>query len=259
MAIIGKHKKNKSTPNAEENVALFDRLNFAGTEAYNLLRTNLLFTLPDASKKCNVVGVTSSMRGEGKSTTSINLSFALAATEKKVLLIDGDLRLPTVAKKLGISVDRGLSDVLLEPQYLEDAIYTVEGHENFHVLTSGKLPPNPSEMLASSQMANLIEKLSQSYDFIIVDFPPVNIVSDALIAAPLLDGVIVVVRRNFSTLREVNRCEKQLALSGVKVLGFVFTHADGGHGKYKYRKYRKYKRYYYEKDGYAKEPDMQDD
>ncbi|MBO5280533.1 MAG: CpsD/CapB family tyrosine-protein kinase, partial [Clostridia bacterium] len=157
MALFDKGKNKNYSESGE--VKSFDQLDFASTEAYKLLRTNLQFTLPDASKKCHVIGITSSSRGEGKSTTSINLSSALAATEKKVLLIDGDLRLPTISKKLNISVKTGLSDVLLDASELEMAIHAMEECENLHILASGKIPPNPSELLGSSQMKVLLEKL----------------------------------------------------------------------------------------------------
>jgi capsular exopolysaccharide synthesis family protein len=233
---------------ADGEVKLCENLDFAATEAYKLLRANLLFTLPDTAG-CRVVGVTSSVRGEGKSTTSINLAYALAATGKKVLLIDADLRLPSVAKKLKISATKGLSDVLLQPQTLGEALRAMRVSTNWHILLAGSIPPNPSEMLGSAQMKRLVERLKENYDFIVLDLPPVNIVSDALAVAPLLDGMMVVVRRNFSTRRELNQCQTQLELSGVKVLGFVFSHVGGGGGsRYKYK--YKSKRYGYERYGY---------
>ena len=222
----------------EGEVKLCEQMDFAATEAYKLLRTNLLFTLPD-TEKCKVVGVTSSVRGEGKSTTSINLSYALAAMGKRVLLVDADLRLPTVAKKLKIVSDAGLSDALLDPSKLGNALCVMPSRGNWHVLTAGRIPPNPTELLSSSQMAKLTERLAENYDFIIFDLPPVNVVSDALVASPLLDGMVVVVRQDFSTRREVGRCERQLALSGVKVLGFVISGVCGSRSAYKYR-YKKY-------------------
>ena len=193
-----------------------------------------------------MVGVTSSVRGEGKSTTSVNLAYALAATGKKVLLIDADLRLPSVAKKLDITATKGLSDVLLQPHVLGEALLPMHVSANWHTLLSGSIPPNPSEMLGSVQMKRLVERLRESYDFIVIDLPPVNIVSDALSVAPLLDGMIVVVRRNFSSHRELNQCQTQLEMSGVKVLGFVFSHiGEGGGSRYKYKYRYRYKRYEY--------------
>lgn len=254
MALF-RRKKQFYADGAEQDLKLCEELDFAATEAYKLLRTNLLFTLQeDMSKPCHVVGVTSSVRGEGKSTTSINLSYALAAMGKKVLLIDGDLRLPTVAKKLNIVSAKGLSDVLLDPTELNHALYVMKNQKNWHILTSGSIPPNPTEMLASSRMSRLVQIFSKNYDFIVLDLPPVNIVSDALVVSPLLDGMLVVVRQNYSNRRELNRCETQLELSGVKILGLVLTDVTSGRSAYRYKyKYRyKHHNYAYDQSGYAK-------
>ena len=106
-------------------------------------------------------------------------------------------------------------------------------NENWHVLVAGSIPPHPSEMLGSTEMKELIAELSADYDFIIVDLPPVNIVSDALIASEYLDGVIVVVRQDYSKRREVNKCVKQLELAGARVLGFVMGSVSESRGSYK--------------------------
>ena len=202
----------------------YREMSFAAQEAYKLLRTNLLFALPDAGK-CRVVGVTSSVRTEGKSTTSINLAYALAEMGRRVLLVDGDLRLPSIAQKLGIDGTPGLSNLVAGLE-CEDAIRSREDQEGLFLLPSGRIPPNPAEMLASAKMAELLSRLRESYDFIIVDLPPVNIVSDALIIASALDGMLVVTRSGFSEKRELRRCIRQLELGSVKVLGFVMTDAS---------------------------------
>ena len=224
-----------------EGMLLHKKLSFAATEAYKLLRTNLMFTLPD-EKQCRVIGVTSSIRGEGKSTTAINLSYALAETGKRVLVVDSDLRLPSVAKKLGMERSPGLSNLLVGISAAERAIRPSGVLPNWSILPAGDIPPNPTELIASSRMKSVFESLKQHYDFIIVDLPPVNIVSDALVASHILDGMIVVVRENYSTRRTLNNCTRLLALSNVKVLGFVTTVAgdvDAMYGKYKKNKYYK--------------------
>ena len=225
-------KRRKKKDAAPVETLLHKELSFAITEAYKLLRINLLFSLPD-NGKCRVVGVTSSIRGEGKSTTSINLSYALAMLGKKVLLLDADLRLPSIATKLGISGEHGLSEMIIKLGGKRNDIQVMPESENWHVLTSGSIPPNPSEMLGSPEMKELIGELSENYDFIIVDLPPVNIVSDALIASEFLDGVIVVVRQDFSKRREVTKCVKHLELAGAKLLGFVMGGVSESHRKYK--------------------------
>ena len=240
----------------EEEAKLCEELDFAATEAYKLLRTNLLFMLPD-SEKCHVIGVTSSVRGEGKSTTSINLAYALAAMNKRVLLVDADMRLPTIAKKLKITSTTGLSNVLLDSGLLGSSLHAMSNSAHFHILNAGRIPPNPTELLSSAQMAKLLQFLSGKYDFIILDLPPVNIVSDALVVSSLLDGMLVVVRQDLSKRRDVSRCEHQLSMAGVKILGFVITDVGGPHSpyKYKYRYHYKYKKYYKEPYGQAEKED----
>ena len=235
--IFGKRKEQQPVNN---NTMLHKKLSFAATEAYKLLRTNLMFTLP-GDKSCRVVGITSATRGEGKSTTAVNLSYVLAEAGKRTLIIDADLRLPTIAKKLEINATPGLSNIIAGASSAEDAIWESDDLENWAVLPSGDIPPNPTEMLSSQQMAGIIDKLSESFDFIIIDLPPVNIVSDALVVSSILDGMIVVVRENYSGRREIASCMRQLELSGVKLLGFVMNTVGGTESTYK--KYRYYKRY----------------
>lgn len=247
------NKPQNNTPN--NNMLLHGKLSFAATEAYKLLRTNLKFTLR-GDKRCNIVGITSSVRGEGKSTTAFNLSYTLAETGQRVLLIDADLRLPSIAKKMGIRSTPGLTNVLTRTVEVKDAMRTSREFENWTILPSGDIPPNPTEILGSAQMTSLLKKLAEIYDYIILDFPPINIVSDALVLAPLLDGMIVVVRENYSERRELNSCIDQLRLSNVHVLGFVMNVSEDDssiYGKYKRSgrygsKY--YKNKYYKKYGY---------
>lgn len=232
-----KRKKREDIENVSETL-LYKESNFVANEAYKMLRTNISFTLPDTGK-CRIIGITSAIRGEAKSTTSINLSYVLSQTGKRVLLLDADLRLPSIAKKMGIPGVPGLSDALVNSDGDTSAIQTVK-NENWHILSSGSIPPNPSEMLGSAQMTAYLKKLSESYDFIIVDLPPVNIVSDALTISPLLDGMIVVVRCNYSERRELNKCLKSLELAKVKVLGITMTAKRDGRPSYsRYKKYRR--------------------
>ena len=242
-----RNKRNKIKSKSTE-ILLFKESNFVATEAYKLLRTNLMFALPDEGK-CRVIGVASAVRGEGKSTTSVNLAYVLSEAGKRVLLIDADLRLPSIAKKLGISSIPGLSDMLIMPEHDASAIRQVADFERWSVLPAGSIPPNPSEMLGSSHMDKYLKELGKDYDFIVVDLPPVTIVSDALAIAPFLDGMVVVVRSNYSEGRELNKCIKLLELSKVKVLGVVMNaKRDGGAVYSKYKKKAYYSRHYYGQD-----------
>ena len=239
---------------------LHKNLEFTATEQYKLLRTNLDFTVP-VGTKCPVIGVTSSIRGEGKSTTAVNLSYVLAEKGSRVLLIDGDLRIPSVAKKMEIQGSPGLTDVLMgkSSQSLED--FKSELLDTWYIMPAGEIPPNPSELLGSKRMEATLAMLKEEFDYIVIDLPPVNIVSDALSIASLITGMIVVVREDYTEKKELERCFRQLKLSNVNVLGFVMNEAKSGGGSYsRYRKYRYYKYYrYYYKHDYSYGPTQKDD
>ncbi len=234
--------------NNENRRTLHKNLEFTATEQYKLIRTNLDFTLPE-DEKCPVIGVTSSIRGEGKSTTAVNLSYVFAEKGSKVLLIDADLRIPSIAKKLDIESSPGLAD-LLRGKGAQMSEFQSHLLSNWFVLPSGNIPPNPSELLGSSRMENILSKLKEIFDYIIIDLPPVNAVSDAVSISSLISGMIVVIREEYTEKKELERCFRQLKLSNVNVLGCVMNEAKNGSSSYsKYRKYRYYKYYrYYQSD-----------
>lgn len=220
-------------------------LNFAAAEAYKLLRTNLMFSFSGTSEN-RVIGMTSSFRGEGKSLTSINLAYTFAEAEKKVLLIEGDMRLPTMAKRLGFMAKPGLSNLLVGLNSVGSAIQQYrasvdEGEVTFDVIVSGDIPPNPSELLGSERMLTLLDKLRDRYDYIVLDLPPVTAVTDAVIASHMVDGMVVVVRSEHAVRGALSETMRQLSLAGAHILGFVFNGAGGTETKY-------YKKGYYKKD-----------
>lgn len=219
-------------------------MDFTVSEQYKLLRTNLNFTLPD-DVKCPIIGVTSAMRGDGKSTTALNLSYALAQSGKKVLLIDGDMRLPSIAKKMKLTNKTGFSDLLFhyDSQKLEE--FKSQYLNNWYIIPSGELPPNPSELLGSRKTEKLLNSLSESFDYIVIDFPPINIVSDALAASKFITGMILVIREDYTEKKELEACVRQLKLSDVNVLGCLLNGAKSG--KKPYGKYKKYYKSYYTK------------
>lgn len=237
-------KKNKKVSFGQsEHKTLHKHLNFTATEQYKLLRTNIDFTLPQ-DEKCHVIGVTSSIRGEGKSTTAINLSYVLAEKGSKVLLIDGDLRIPSVAKKLQIKSIPGLTTLLMSKS-TDVELFKSSLLDNWYILPAGEIPPNPSELLGSHRMEVLLEALKDQFDYIIIDLPPVNIVSDALSVSPFISGMVVVVREEYTEKKELTHCMRQLSLSNVNVLGCVLNEAKANGGSYgKYKKYKYYKYYY---------------
>jgi len=230
----------------EEKEAIFgSELSFAATEAYKLLRTNLLFSLPNS--KCKAVGVTSSLPAEGKTTTAINLAYVLAQAGKKVLLMECDMRIPSFGKKLNCRQSPGLSNALAGLQVAKECIQTSDLIENLHIVASGDIPPNPSELLGSQQMEALVTALSAFYDYIIMDLPPISAVSDALVLSRLLGGMIVVVRKEYCTRSALRETMSMIEFLKIKVLGFVMTRATSVGKRYKYRK--RSHRYGYKKYG----------
>ncbi len=227
----------------ESRAMLCDKLSFSAAEAYKLLRTNLTFTMPD-EKPCRIVGVTSSFRGEGKTTTAVNLSYTQAETGSKTLLIDADMRLPSVAKKLGIPGKPGLSNLLVGLCSLHEAVQVSDLIKNWHIIPAGNIPPNPSELLGSEQMKKLLDECAKHYDTIIIDLPPVNIVADALTIADEVDGLILVVRENYTDKGSLKECMRKMSfLEQNKLLGFVLTDSEDSKKGYRYHKYSKYSKY----------------
>lgn len=226
------------------------KLNFAASEAYKLLRTNIMFSMSDEND-CKVVGITSALRGEGKSTTSMNLAYSLAESGKKTLLVEADMRIPVVASVLNIEPAPGLSHVLASLSDLKTAVRKTELSSNLSVLPAGEIPPNPSEMLSSKRMQQVIDALAQAFDYIIIDLPPINAVSDGLAVSKLLSGMIMVVRQNFCDQHSLAEAIRQLEFLEVKLLGFVLNGADAQTKRYRYGKNYKYKKYYKSRYGYG--------
>ena len=252
---MAKKESNKADDTAmERKFMIGPKLNFASSEAYKLLRTNVMFSFP-ATEKCPVIGLTSTFKGEGKSLTSINLAYTLAETKKRVLLIEGDMRLPNFAPRLNLKPTPGVSNLLVELDSLSDAIQkavfqTSDGKMNVHfdVITSGSIPPNPSELMQSGRMKLLINTLKDFYDVILIDLPPVTVVSDALITSKFISGMVVVVRNEVASKRGLSDVMRQFRQADAKIIGFVFTNAD-------FTKSKSYNRYYkkgYYKNGYYK-------
>ena len=215
---------------------------FAVVEAYKTIRTNLTFLLP--KNGCKSFVVSSAAPGEGKSTTSINTAIAFSQLGKKVLLIDADMRRPSIHKKLKLLNTKGLFTVLLDIEALSDSIQNINPY--FDVLTSGPLPPNPAEMLASEELSNLLDRLEEKYDYIIFDSTPINVVSDALALAPKADGLLLVVRDGLTSKDDVHRAIDACNFANVRLLGAVLNGVNNKNtGKYAYRKRYYNYRYHY--------------
>lgn len=241
----GYGKKKKQEPVSEKKAGLVgDGVSFAASEAYKMLRTKIEFSFTD-DKTCPVIGVSSAMAGEGKSVTAANLAYSLAQLDKKVLLIDCDMRRPSLADKLSIQKHPGLSNYLIGKTSLDKVTQTVGSgfmETTLKVITAGKNPPNPMELLRSEKMERTVAKLRETYDFVVLDLPPVGEVSDALAVAKMADGVILVACQDYGTRVALSNAVNQFEFIGTKLLGVVLNRASDRKKKYGYRNY--YKRYY---------------
>jgi len=239
--------KRKGKPLQEsQNFLLTPKSEFFIREAYKTLRTNVSFSLAEKDG-CKVIVVTSPMQGEGKSITALNLAISYTMADYRVLLIDCDLRRPQQARLMKMSSRTGLSNLIMKPELLSSAILHTE-IQGLDVILSGDIPPNPSELLGSQRMQNLLDGLRETYDFIILDTPPVNMVTDAVVLAPRSEGVLLVVRSNHSERGSVLYATDQLQYAKAKILGFVLNGVEMGNTqyggkKYRYRSYSRYKGY----------------
>jgi capsular exopolysaccharide synthesis family protein len=207
------------------------------TEAYRTLRTNIQFSSFD--KKIKTIVITSTGPGEGKTTTSSNLAVAMAQGGHKTLILDCDLRKPRIHRVFNISNQIGLSNLLIGEKKFEEVVHKTEVY-NLFVLTSGVKPPNPSELLASSKMQNLIEMLKESYDYVIIDTPPVIMVTDAQILSKYADGCLIVVSSGESDKIAAQRAKELLQKVDANILGVVLNKLDTskkGHYEYYYQYY----------------------
>lgn len=199
-------------------------------ESYRTLRTNLQYSSFD--KEYKVIVVTSSEPGEGKSTTAGNLAISLAQGEKKVILIDCDLRKPSLHKRFKVSNIMGLSDVLIGREVIETAGSKYK--QNLTILTAGKIPPNPAEMLGSKAMTALLKELQQEFDYVILDTPPVQAVTDSQILSTKADGVILVVKAEMTKKESVQNSINLLKKVNAHIIGTVLNGVDNKRNKYYY-------------------------
>lgn len=233
MKVGGKNSEPMAADSiAERRKTVGKYLSFGASEAYKLLRTNVIFSMSDENI-CKVVGVTSALRGEGKSTTSINLAYTLAESGKKVLLVEADMRLPIMSSVFRIKDVPGLSHVLAGINRLNDAVRPSDLIRDMYVLPAGEIPPNPSELLSSRRMEQVLEALALAFEYIVIDLPPVNAVSDGLAISKFLSGMIVVVRKDYCDQISLAEAMRRMELLEVKLLGFVLNDAESDEKKYK--------------------------
>jgi capsular exopolysaccharide synthesis family protein len=213
---IGKKNKNNNAEMRTETIS--DKSKFAIVESYKSARSNIMFSLSADDDK--LFAVTSYSKGEGKSTVSANLAISFSKMEKKVLLVDCDLRRPNIHNIFKIENQAGLSNVIGKMVEFEEVIHR-NVLPNLDILPSGTIPPNPSELLCSPKFTNLIKKLYEEYDYIIFDTPPIGVVADALLLKDIIAGFVVVLRERSTTHGDVQNIMDSMKLADAKILGFV--------------------------------------
>lgn len=203
-------------------------------EAFRALRTNLQFA--DVDRPPRVIVITSPLPGEGKTTSAVNIALTMALTGARVILLEGDLRRPAIAAHLGLSNGAGLTNVLAGQHQLADVIITPE-RGTLSILTSGPTPPNPSELLGSQQMSDLINTLANSFDTVVIDAPPLLPVTDAAILTAASDGALLILRHGKTRREEATQAIQTLAAVSARLLGTVLngtpaakTHTSAGYG-----------------------------
>ncbi|HTS35708.1 MAG TPA: polysaccharide biosynthesis tyrosine autokinase [Candidatus Solibacter sp.] len=228
-------------------------------ESYRALRTSLLLSNIGAPPK--VIMVTSALPQEGKTTTSINTAVVLAQKGVRVLLIDADLRRPSIHKTLGMGPRSGLSNVLTGSTTLEQAISLTTVLPNLFILPAGTPPPNPAELLASSTMKDMLAQLCGEYDHIVIDTPPTLSVTDAVVLSPRADAVVLVIRSGKTTKQALRRARDILAQVSAKVVGVLLNAVDlTSPDYYYYYEYQgKYAGYYREDESHDEEEDLEEE
>jgi capsular exopolysaccharide synthesis family protein len=224
LGVIGYERDAKNHP-----LILRSRGRSSRSEAFRALRTNLQFIGVDRQPKSLVV--TSCLPGEGKSSTSTNLAITLAQAGWRVVLVDGDLRRPSIPRYLGIEGAIGLTDVLIDRARLNEVIQ-VWGEAGLSVLPSGQIPPNPSELLGSGGMREVLAQLTGAYDMVIIDAPPLLPITDAAAIAALCDGALLVARYGRTRREHMARASELLASINARVVGTVLNFVPSGNGAY---------------------------
>jgi succinoglycan biosynthesis transport protein ExoP len=231
-------KKKSDAPSRIELVP-HDGPRLAVSEAYRSLRTALLLS---SARELKVVAVTSAVAGEGKSATATNLAVVMAQLGRRVLVVDADLRKPRLHEVLQLSNRAGLVSYLTGGADL-DAIVGRTAVPQLFAIPSGPMPPNPSELLASERMRELVRAARGRFDFVVIDTPPLLPVTDATLVGDLVDGVVLCLRSGKVTRDEARSCQERLARAGIKILGVVLNRHTAQQGGYAGRRYQMYETY----------------
>jgi capsular exopolysaccharide synthesis family protein len=232
-----------TVPGASPKPAALRNPEGAVAEAYRILRTNLMFTCPGETGR--VLVFTSANPGEGKTTTSANVAGALAMNGAKVLVIDADLRRPTMHQHFGASKTPGLSDLIVGKAQPSEVIQNTR-FKGVFLLPCGYIAPNPTELLGSAAMRDLLKVLKTRFDWVIVDTPPVLAMADTPVLAQFVDGVVLVLAAEATTRPSIQRSMDQLTSVGGRIVGAVLNKVDLRRNSYYYSHYYgEYYRSYY--------------
>ncbi len=191
-------------------------------ESYRSLRTNIQYSSID--KQVKTLVVTSSNAGEGKSTVAGNLAYTFFQNGKRVLIIDCDLRKPSLHRKFNVSNEEGLTDVLVGTSKLNNVLKKID--DNLYLLTTGTLPPNPAEIIGSNTMENFLEQCKINFDYIILDTPPILPVTDSKLLAIKADATVVVVRSEISKSKHVSQAFKELEKVNANIIGTILNDVE---------------------------------
>lgn len=223
-------------------VLISDASPFYQKEALNTIRTNLLFILAMSEPKTFVIS--SSLPSEGKTTICSNLAIKLALTDSKVLLMDCDLRKPMIHRLFQLPSEKGITSILCGTNKIEEAKYA-DVFPNLDIITAGPIVPNPSELLGSSYMTKLLNIVQKEYDFVILDTPPVNVVSDAILVAKQTAGLFLISRLGQSRHDQLRKSIEKCKFANVNILGMIVNDAKNSSLHNGYRYYNQYNKYRY--------------
>ncbi len=218
---------------------------FELTQAYENIRANIMFSIVKSG--CKKIIVTSSYESEGKSTVASNIAKQLSKLNVKVLLIDMDFRHPTQSCLFNFSHEDGLSDLIISGKSLSSTVKSIEEYPNLHVITTGTSVPSPSNLLASKKLEKLLSYFEEQYEYVIIDTPPINIISDALYVAKYTDGVILVVKEGSTTHPMLKKAMNSFELINIPILGFILNSAKRSSSDSHYSGYHSYYYNNYEK------------
>ena len=244
MGLFRFKSKKKSAPASAEHPRLNYGSPFAIKEAYNSIRTKLIFT--GKGEKCPVFAVTSSLASDGKSTNAVSLAVSIAMAEQRVLLIDADMRKPSIHRYFGLECKNGLSEILAG--LTTEIKLRSTDTEGLSVLTAGQIPPNPAELLGSKQLDMLLDYVRQYFDYVIIDTPPVNIVTDACVISDKITGYIFVVQSGKNHVQDLKDAFGQVEEMHGDIVGIILNDPDNraeAHYSYRYNKYFRYDKYKY--------------